>query len=181
MYLLQKDIMGQKRKYQLTYHPTQLNRKPETKFEKMEIYNNMVLTGTTVENVCNHIGNPEQIINRFNGLDIKPNFWYTSHSDSPEYRKFRICILLDELLTDRTIIGNIYSNIFYHFPADNSCKDAARIFYGGKKVYFLTEEANSLEILKFILKIYETRTNRSKKRDVIYNLTYNQSIKNLKY
>ena len=184
MYLLQKDIMGQKRKYQLTYHPTQLNRKPETKFEKMEIYNNMVLTGTTVENVCNHIGNgysytftpnlysnnkptvksfvgtsgffldfdlnsnPEQIINRFNGLNIKPNFWYTSHSDSPGYRKFRICILLDELLTDRTIIGNIYSNIFYHFPADNSCKDAARIFYGGKEVYFLTEEANSLEILK---------------------------------
>ena len=139
--------MKKKRNYQLTYHPTQLNRKPETKLEKMYIYNNMIQTGTTIENICNHIGNgysytftpnlytnnkptvknfvgtsgffldfdlnsnPEQIINRFNELNIKPNFWYTSFSDSPEYRKFRVCILLDELLTDKGIISNIYSNI----------------------------------------------------------------------
>ena len=175
--------MKKKRNYQLTYHPTQLNRKPETKLEKMYIYNNMIQTGTTIENICNHIGNgysytftpnlytnnkptvknfvgtsgffldfdlnsnPEQIINRFNELNIKPNFWYTSFSDSPEYRKFRVCILLDELLTDKGIISNIYSNIFYHFPADNSCKDAARIFYGGKEVHFLSDEPNKLEIL----------------------------------
>jgi len=92
--------------------------------------------------------NPEQIINRFYELNIKPNFWYTSFSDTPEYRKFRVCILLDDLLTDWTTISNIYSNIFYHFPADNSCRDLARKFYGGKDVHFLTEEPNSLEILK---------------------------------
>jgi hypothetical protein len=92
--------------------------------------------------------NPEQILNRFNELNIKPNFWYTSFSDTPEYRKFRVCILLDDLLTDWTTISNIYSNIFYHFPADNSCRDLARKFYGGKDVHFLTEEPNSLEILK---------------------------------
>ncbi len=175
--------MKKKRNYQLTYHPTQLNRKPETKLEKMYIYNNMIQTGTTIENICTHIGNgysytftpnlytnnkptvknfvgtsgffldfdlnsnPEQIINRFNELNIRPNFWYTSFSDSPEYRKFRVCILLDELLTDKGIMSNIYSNIFYHFPADNSCKDAARIFYGGKEVHFLSDEPNKLEIL----------------------------------
>ena len=45
--------MKKKRNYQLTYHPTQLNRKPETKLEKMYIYNNMIQTGTTIENICN--------------------------------------------------------------------------------------------------------------------------------
>lgn len=170
--------------YQFTYHPTLLNRKPATKTENWIIHNNMIQTGTTIENVCKYIGNgygytftpnlysdnkpssktfigtsgffldfdnnsnPEQILNRFYELNIKPNFWYSSFSDSPEYRKFRICILLDKLITDTTIISNIFSNLFYHFPADNACKDLARKFYGGKEVYFLTEEPNSLEILK---------------------------------
>lgn len=176
--------MKKDRIYDFTYHPTQLNRKPQTKTENWIIHNNMIQTGTTIENVCKYIGNgygytftpnlysdnkpssstfvgtsgffldfdlnsnPEEILSRFYELNIKPNFWYTSFSDTPEYRKFRVCILLDNLLTDRYIISNIYSNIFYHFPADNACKDAARKFYGGKEVYFLTEEPNSLEILK---------------------------------
>ena len=56
MYLFLKDIMKKKRNYQLTYHPTQLNRKPETKLEKMYIYNNMIQTGTTIENICTTLG-----------------------------------------------------------------------------------------------------------------------------
>ena len=170
--------------YQFTYHPTQLNRKPATKTENWIIHNNMIQTGTTIENVCKYIGNgygytftpnlysdnkpssktfigtsgffldfdlnsnQEQILNRFYELNIKPNFWYTSFSDTPEYRKFRVCLLVDEILNDSTIISNIFSNIFYHFPADNACKDLARKFYGGKEVHFLTNEPNSLEILK---------------------------------
>ena len=170
--------------YQFTYHPTQLNRKPQTKTENWIIHNNMIQTGTTIENVCRYIGNgygytftpnlysdnkpssstfigtsgffldfdlnsnPKQILNRFYELNIKPNFWYTSFSDTPEYRKFRVGILIDEILNDSITISNIFSNIFYHFPADNACKDSARKFYGGKEVYYLTEEPNSLEILK---------------------------------
>ena len=176
--------MEQNKRYQFTYHPTQLNRKPATKTENWIIHENMIQTGTTIENVCTYIGNgygytftpnlysdnkpssstfigtsgffldfdlnsnPEQILNRFYELNIKPNFWYTSFSDTPEYRKFRVCLLVDEIINDSTTISNIFSNIFYHFPADNSCKDLARKFYGGKEVYFLTEEPNSLEILK---------------------------------
>ncbi len=169
--------------YQFTYHPTQLNRKPANKTENWIIHENMIQTGTTIENVCTYIGNgygytftpnlysdnkpssstfigtsgffldfdlnsnPEQILNRFNELYIKTNFWYTSFSDIPEYRKFRICILLDKLITDTTVISNIFSNLFYHFPADTSCKDLARKFYGGKEVHFLTDEPNRLEFL----------------------------------
>ena len=176
--------MKKDRIYQFTYHPTQLNRKPATKTENWIIHNNMIQTGTTIENVCNFIGNgygytftpnlysdnkpssktflgtsgffldfdlnsnPEQILNRFYELNIKPNFWYTSFSDTPEFRKFRVCLLVDEILNDSTTISNIFSNIFYHFPADNACKDLARKFYGGKEVHFLTEEPNSIEILK---------------------------------
>lgn len=176
--------MKKDRIYQFTYHPTQLNRKPQTKSENWIIHNNMIQTGTTIENVCTYIGNgygytftpnlysdnkpssstfigtsgffldfdlnsnPEQILNRFYELNIKPNFWYTSFSDTPEYRKFRVCLLVDEIINNSITISNIFSNIFYHFPADNSCKDLARKFYGGKEVHFLAEEPNSLETLK---------------------------------
>lgn len=91
---------------------------------------------------------PEQILNRFYELNIKPNFWYTTFSDTPEYRKFRVCLVIDEILIDPTTISDILSNLYYHFPADNACKDLARKFYGGKEVHFLTKEPNSLEILK---------------------------------
>jgi hypothetical protein len=169
--------------YQFTYHPTKLNRKPENAVEKNEIYQNMVLTGTTIENICNYIGNgygytltpnlysdnkpskgtfigtsgffldfdlnshPNEILNRFNELNIFPNFWYTSFSDSIEYRKFRVAIMLDREIADLDLIGNIYSQIFYHFPADISCRDAARIFYGGKEVTYLTDEPVRVEHL----------------------------------
>ena len=181
-YLLLKNIM-KNRIYQLTYHPTALNRKPENAVEKNKIYQNMVLTGTTIENICKYIGNgygytltpnlyfdnkpskssfigtsgvfldfdlnsdPNEIIHRFNELDIFPNFWYTSFSDSIEYRKFRVAIMLDREIADLDLIGNIYSQIFYHFPADISCRDAARIFYGGKEVTYLTDEPVRVEHL----------------------------------
>jgi hypothetical protein len=169
--------------YQFTYHPTTLNRKPENAVEKNIIYQNMVLTGTSIENICKYIGNgngytftpnlysdnkpskssfigtsgffldfdlnsdPDEILNRFNELDIFPNFWYTSFSDSPEYRKFRVGIMLDREIADIDSIGNIYSQIFYHFPADISCRDTARIFYGGKEVTYLTDEPVKVEHL----------------------------------
>ncbi len=162
--------------YQFTYHPTTLNRKPENAAEKNIIYQNMVLTGTSIENICNYIGNgygytltpnlysdnkpskssfigtsgffldfdlnsdPDEVLNRFNELEIFPNFWYASFSDSPEYRKFRVAIMLDHEIAELNLIGSIYSQLFYHFPADIACRDAARIFYGGKEVTYLTEE-----------------------------------------
>ncbi len=169
--------------YQFTYHPTKLNRKPENAAEKNSIYQNMVNTGTTIQNVCKYIGNgygytftpnhysdnkptknsfigtsgffldfdlnsePEEILNRFNELDIFPNFWYTSFSDTATYKKFRVAIMLDQEITDLSLIGNIYSQIFYHFPADIACRDAARIFYGGKEVKFLTDKPVRVEHL----------------------------------
>jgi len=169
--------------YRFTYHPTTLNRKPENAVEKNSIYQNMVNTGTTIQNVCKYIGNgygytftpnlysdnkptknsfigtsgffldfdlnsdPEEILNRFNELDIFPNFWYTSFSDTPDYRKFRVAILLDEEIKEQEYVGNILSQIFYHFPADISCRDAARIFYGGREVTYLTHNPVSLNHL----------------------------------
>lgn len=169
--------------YQFTYHPTTLNRKPENAAEKNIIYQNMILTGTCIENICKYIGNgygytltpnlysdnkpskssfigtsgffldfdlnsdPNEILNRFNELNIFPNFWYTSFSDSPEYRKFRVALMLDQEITDLSLIGNIYSQIFYHFPADIACRDAARIFYGGKEVTYLADEPVKVEHL----------------------------------
>jgi hypothetical protein len=169
--------------YQFTYHPTSLNRKPEGVAEKNIIYQNLVNTGTTIQNVCKYIANghgytftpnlysnnkpsinsfkatsgffldfdldsdPEEILSRFNELNIFPNFWYTTFSDTSTYKKFRVAILLDREIANLELIGNIYSQIFYHFPADIACRDAARIFYGGKEVTFLTDKPVSVEHL----------------------------------
>jgi hypothetical protein len=181
-YLLIKQNMKDKI-YQFTYHPTSLNRKPEGAAEKNLIYQNMVNTGITIQNVCKYIGNgygytftpnlysnnkpsiasfkatsgffldfdldsnPEEILSRFNELNIFPNFWYSTFSDTPTYKKFRVAILLDREIANLELIGNIYSQIFYHFPADIACRDAARIFYGGKEVTFLTDKPVSVEHL----------------------------------
>ena len=39
---------------------------------------------------------PDEIISRFKEYGIYPNFYYTTHSDTEEYRKFRIGIMLDK-------------------------------------------------------------------------------------
>ena len=47
-----KDVMKKDKTIQLTYHPTLLNRKPDTKIEKWIIYDNMIQTGITIEDIC---------------------------------------------------------------------------------------------------------------------------------
>ena len=90
---------------------------------------------------------PEEIISRFNEYGIYPNFYYTTHSDTKEYRKFRIGIMLDKELHDIELANLITFRLLHLFPADCSCKDGARIFWGGKKSYFLTEKPSTLSQL----------------------------------
>ena len=84
--------------------------------------------------------NPIEIIERFKDYGIIPNFYYTTHSDTEEYRKFRVGIMLDQEIYDTEVAKNVSRLLLHHFPADISCIDNARIFWGGKKSYFISEE-----------------------------------------
>lgn len=90
---------------------------------------------------------PDEIIARFKEYGLEPNFYYTTHSDTEEYRKFRIGIMLDQELYDIEVINFINDRLAHLFPADSSCKDGARIFYGGRKSYLLNEKPSTLSQL----------------------------------
>ena len=70
---------------------------------------------------------------RLKEIGIVPQIWYTTFSDSPELRKFRVVIFLDTPITDIRIHKLIHESLFSLFPeVDNVCKDASRYFFGGK-------------------------------------------------
>lgn len=87
---------------------------------------------------------PNEIIERLIDYGISPNFYYTTHSDTLEYRKFRVGIMLDQEITNVDTAKKVSNLFLYHFPADISCIDNARIFWGGKKSFFLTETPSTL-------------------------------------
>jgi hypothetical protein len=91
--------------------------------------------------------NPDQIIERFKDYGIVPNFYYNTHSDTELYRKFRVGIMLDRELNNIETAKQVSILLLHQFPADISCIDHARIFWGGKKSYFITEEPTSLSKL----------------------------------
>jgi hypothetical protein len=76
----------------------------------------------------------DQIFARLKDIGIVPQVWYTSFSDSPELRKFRVVMFLDSPVIDKDIHGLIFNSLLALFPeADRACKDASRYFFGGKE------------------------------------------------
>ena len=79
---------------------------------------------------------------------IIPNVIYTSFSDSPEKRKFRVVIFIDKVIDcndTRKLIQEGLMNITKE--ADKSCKDASRMFYPGKKFIQIADVENSYETI----------------------------------
>jgi hypothetical protein len=76
----------------------------------------------------------EGVYSRLKELGIVPQLWYSTFSDSPELRKFRVVIFLDTPIMDKGIHKLIISSLFSLFPeVDDVCKDASRYFFGGKE------------------------------------------------
>ena len=75
----------------------------------------------------------DEVFTRLSEVGIVPQIWYSTFSDSPEHRKFRVVIFLDSPVTDISIHKLIHESLFSLFPeVDNVCKDASRYFFGGK-------------------------------------------------
>jgi len=80
----------------------------------------------------------DEVIERATRFDIKPVFAYTSFSSSDEYpNKFRVIWALNELATSEQVRNLIILSLMQIYPeCDNSCKDASRIYFGGKSVAY---------------------------------------------
>lgn len=98
---------------------------------------------------------PEDIIKQLELYSITPNVIYTTFSDTEEVRKFRVCILINKAVTNKSIrdlIQQTLMKIVKH--SDLGCSDAARLFYPGKEVIhidsFINDYDSILEIAEEI-------------------------------
>lgn len=82
---------------------------------------------------------PNEIVDRLDVYGLTPNMIYTSFSDTPQHRKFRLILLLSEPLTDKEERDYIQRGLMEVIgDIDIACKDAARLYYGGKQSMILS-------------------------------------------
>lgn len=83
----------------------------------------------------------DEVIERCNKYNIKPNFVYSTFS-SVNNNKFRVVFINDYIIEDfrvRTLIQLALMNLFPE--SDKSCKDASRLYFGGKEIIYSDYEA----------------------------------------
>lgn len=95
---------------------------------------------------------PDQFLKRLRSLEMdEPNIIYTTFSDSPEKRKFRVVFILDEPITDFGYADSIRKSLVIIFPeADKKCTDAPRFFYPGKKIIHSNPEPSFINFFTSI-------------------------------
>lgn len=90
----------------------------------------------------------EEVIIKLNKEELNPQLWYSSLSDSPLLRKFRVVFLLDTPVTSKIQHEVIMLGLQSLFPeADHSCKNLSRFFLGGKNATILNESPISTQKL----------------------------------
>ena len=113
----------------------------------------------------------DEVIERFSKLEIKPQLWYSTLSDSDTLRKFRFVLFLDSPITNNLIREKIMEALLKLFPeADSKCKNASRFFLGGKESKVLGNEPINLERLMNILLINLITNDHGKTRRITPNL-----------
>lgn len=86
---------------------------------------------------------PNEIKDRCRKLAFNPNIIYTTFSDKPELRKFRVLFILDEKIEDYKLAKWTQKGLMKLFPeADVACKDLCRMYYPGKEIFYRTEQLN---------------------------------------
>ena len=89
---------------------------------------------------------PEEIIKRSRIYSLIPNIIYTTYSDKPELRKFRVLFVLDKEITDYKIMKWAQRGLMKLFKeADAACKDLCRMYYPGKEVIWRVDELNEAD------------------------------------
>lgn len=89
---------------------------------------------------------PNEIIDRCKKLAINPNLIYSTFSDTPDQRKFRVLFILDKPITDYKIAKWVQLGLMKLFDeSDKSCKDLCRMYYPGKSILFRIDELNETE------------------------------------
>ena len=98
---------------------------------------------------------PEEALTAMQEYGIDPYFMYYSFSNTPDWPRYRVVIILDEPLTNpddaKTLTGRL-ANLFNtscEDCADTTMADAARLLYGGRAdcVFYRSDKATSAATL----------------------------------
>lgn len=83
-----------------------------------------------------------QVIDRCSSMGLKPALIYETFSSTPEWQKFRIVFTTDKSVNDRQRAEHIQLGLMELFPeCDTACKNADRLFFGGKSILFKDDTA----------------------------------------
>lgn len=78
--------------------------------------------------------NPAEKIALFKEYGITTNVLYYSFSHTEEHKKFRMCFILDTIITDKKVRDTIQEGLMLiGADSDKACKDVARMFFGTNK------------------------------------------------
>ena len=127
---------------------------------------------------------PEEIIQILTDHNIQTNFMYFSFSHKPTHPKFRIVIILDEIITNkktRDLIQVGLMNISKY--SDPACKDSARMFYGGKSGELFNTEPNKyadiIGVIDSYINVDVSKPTQSKNSKQLENFTKNAPLNNI--
>lgn len=89
-----------------------------------------------------HNSTIDDILNRCKSKGLPPVFGYTSFNHSPQEHRFRLVFHTNKLITDKEQRDKIQCALMSVFPeCDPSCKNAARLYFGGKQQIMYDENA----------------------------------------
>ena len=120
---------------------------------------------------------PETILKRFKSHSITPNVFYKSFSDEPSHRKFRVVLFLDKVVTcekERDFMQRGLMNLIG--DVDVACKDAARLYFGGKKSVVHNNSPISFDSLFDVIQINTMASDNGKTRKLLKSVSKPQSL-----
>ena len=121
----------------------------------------------------------DDALKRLNQLEIFPQLWYSTFSDSSVLKKFRILFFLDEPVQYEPVRKLITTSLLGLFPeADKQCKNAGRIFLGGKEAHVINKQPIQLKRLVDILCINIIARDSGKTRKIPAIFTNSESSTN---
>jgi len=111
---------------------------------------------------------PDEVIEKCKEYKLIPNVVYTSFSDSVTLRKFRVVFFLNAEIRVAEKAKELQLTLMELFPdVDISCKDYARMFFGGKQIEYFDDELNDIfEVARLVLNRRDRLKQEEPKKDV---------------
>lgn len=130
---------------------------------------------------------PEEALEKYTSVGVKPFAWYPTYSDTPEHRKFRVLVATRNFINDGEVRDKVQAILMGVVGcADSHCSDRARYFNGtSKEGKYFGNVTNSLEHIlslekegyaKCVASQSKPSSNRSRKPSKDYTIEVDSNV-----